>query len=65
MKKEYAPNAWVGVYLLKCGGEDQLPAERFGSAEIKVQAARAGIESETRAYGEAGAPKRPGVRAKS
>ncbi|HWA85215.1 MAG TPA: alpha-2-macroglobulin family protein, partial [Opitutus sp.] len=39
IKKEYAPNAWVSVYLLKGGGADQLPAERFGSVEIAVRPA--------------------------
>ena len=37
IKKEYGPNAWVTVYLLHPGGDDHLPAERFGSVRIKVR----------------------------
>jgi uncharacterized protein YfaS (alpha-2-macroglobulin family) len=37
IKPEYAPNAFVSVYLLSPGGEAQLPAERFGSVELKVR----------------------------
>jgi uncharacterized protein YfaS (alpha-2-macroglobulin family) len=37
IKKEYGPDAWVTVYLLHPGGENRLPAERFGSVRIKVR----------------------------
>lgn len=37
IKKEYGPNAWVSVYLLHPGGEDRLPAERYGAVRIKVR----------------------------
>ena len=36
IKKEYAPNAYVNVYLMRPGGADGIPAERFGSVELKV-----------------------------
>jgi len=37
IKKEYGLGAWVTVYLLRPGGDDRLPAERFGSVRIKVR----------------------------
>ena len=37
IKKEYAPNAWVAVYLLRPGGKESLPAERFGATRINVR----------------------------
>jgi len=37
IKKEYGPNAWATVYLLRPGGADKLPAERFGSVELAVK----------------------------
>ncbi len=37
IKPEYAPNARVAVYLLRPGGGDRLPAERFASAELRVR----------------------------
>ena len=37
VKKEYAPNAWVSVWLLRPGGDDALPAERFGAVRINVR----------------------------
>ncbi len=37
LKKEYAPNAFVGVYLVKPGGEKDLPAERFGAVSLTVR----------------------------
>lgn len=37
IKKEYGPNAWVTVYLLHPGGDDHLPAERYGATRIKVR----------------------------
>lgn len=36
IKKEYFPNAWVCVYLMRPGGEDRLPAERMGSVQLTV-----------------------------
>jgi alpha-2-macroglobulin len=36
IKKEYAPNATVSIYLVKPGGEKQLPRERFATSEIEV-----------------------------
>src|SRR5438094_4998450 len=37
IKKEYAPNATVSIYLLKSGGENELPLERFAYTEIDVR----------------------------
>ncbi len=37
VKPEYAPDATVAVYLLRPGGGDRLPAERFGSARLHVR----------------------------
>ena len=37
VKPEYAPDATVAVYLLRPGGGDRLPAERFGSAKVRVR----------------------------
>lgn len=37
VKPEYAPEATVAVYLLRPGGSDRLPAERFGSAQLRVR----------------------------
>lgn len=37
MRPEFAPNAYVSVYLIKPGGEKDLPAERFGSVNLKVK----------------------------
>ncbi len=37
VKPEYAPDATVAVYLLRPGGGDRLPAERFGSAKLRVR----------------------------
>lgn len=37
IKKEYAPNAAVSVYLVKPGGEKELPRERFAYSSIEVR----------------------------
>ena len=37
IKKEYAPNAFVSVYLTRPGGGHGLPLERFAYAQILVQ----------------------------
>ncbi len=37
IRKEFSPNAWVSVYLVKPGGERGLPKERFASAPILVR----------------------------
>ena len=37
VKPEYAPDATVAVYLLRPGGDDRLPAERFGTAHLSVR----------------------------
>jgi len=37
IKKEYAPNAFVSVYLTRPGGENALPLERFAYTQIIVQ----------------------------
>ena len=37
IKKEYAPNATVSIYLVRPGGEKSLPLERFASSEIQVR----------------------------
>ena len=36
IKKEYAPNAAVSIYLVRPGGEKSLPVERFATSEIQV-----------------------------
>jgi uncharacterized protein YfaS (alpha-2-macroglobulin family) len=37
IKKEYAPNAFVSVYLTYPGGEGKLPLERFAFTELAVR----------------------------
>ena len=37
IKKEYAPNATVSIYLVKPGGEKEVPRERFAATEIEVR----------------------------
>jgi uncharacterized protein YfaS (alpha-2-macroglobulin family) len=37
IKKEYAPNATVAIYLTRPGGENELPRERFAYSEIQVR----------------------------
>ncbi|MDQ2867503.1 MAG: MG2 domain-containing protein [Verrucomicrobiota bacterium] len=37
IKKEYAPNATVSVYLVKPGGDRELPRERFAFTPIEVE----------------------------
>jgi alpha-2-macroglobulin len=37
IKKEYAPNAFVSVYLTHPGGEGKLPRERFAFTELGVR----------------------------
>ena len=37
IKKEYAPNAWVTVWLLHPGGDNDIPEERFGATRINVR----------------------------
>jgi alpha-2-macroglobulin len=37
IKETYAPNATVSIYLVKPGGESQLPLERFAFTEIDVR----------------------------
>ena len=37
IKKEYAPNATVAIYLVKPGGEKELPRERFAYTDIEVR----------------------------
>ena len=37
VKPGYAPDATVAVYLLRPGGGGELPAERFGSARLRVR----------------------------
>jgi uncharacterized protein YfaS (alpha-2-macroglobulin family) len=37
IKKEYAPNATVSIYLVKPGGDTELPRERFAATEIEVR----------------------------
>ncbi|MBV9642584.1 MAG: hypothetical protein JO334_03340, partial [Verrucomicrobia bacterium] len=36
IKKEYAPNAFVSIYLTRPGGEHSLPLERFAYTQILV-----------------------------
>ena len=37
IKENYAPNATVSIYLVKPGGENQLPLERFAYTDIDVR----------------------------
>ena len=37
IKKEYAPNASVSIYLVKPGGDKELPRERFAYSDIDVR----------------------------
>jgi len=37
IKENYAPNATVSIYLVKPGGENELPLERFAFTEIDVR----------------------------
>jgi alpha-2-macroglobulin len=37
IKENYAPNAAVSIYLVKPGGENELPLERFAYTEIEVR----------------------------
>jgi alpha-2-macroglobulin len=37
IKENYAPNATVSIYLVKPGGENELPLERFAYSEIDVR----------------------------
>lgn len=37
VKENYAPNATVSIYLVKPGGENELPLERFAYTEIDVR----------------------------
>ncbi|HEU0274195.1 MAG TPA: MG2 domain-containing protein [Candidatus Udaeobacter sp.] len=37
IKKEYAPNATVSIYLVKPGGDKELPRERFAYSDIDVR----------------------------
>ena len=37
IKKEYAPNAFVSIYLTRPGGQNALPLERFAYTQIVVQ----------------------------
>jgi alpha-2-macroglobulin len=37
IKKEYAPNATVSIYLVKPGGDKDLPRERFAYTNIEVR----------------------------
>jgi uncharacterized protein YfaS (alpha-2-macroglobulin family) len=37
IKKEYAPNATISIYLVKPGGDKELPRERFACSAIQVR----------------------------
>jgi len=37
VKKNYAPNATVSIYLVRPGGEKELPRERFAFTELQVK----------------------------
>ena len=37
IKKDYAPNATVSIYLVKPGGDKELPRERFAYSDIEVR----------------------------
>jgi alpha-2-macroglobulin len=39
IKKEYAPNVAVSIYLVKPGGDKELPHERFAYTDIEVRRA--------------------------
>jgi alpha-2-macroglobulin len=37
IKKDYAPNATVSIYLVKPGGDKELPRERFAYSDMEVR----------------------------
>jgi uncharacterized protein YfaS (alpha-2-macroglobulin family) len=37
IKKDYAPNATISIYLVKPGGDKELPLERFAYSDIEVR----------------------------
>ncbi len=37
IKKDYFPNAWASIYLVKPGGPDHLPSERMGRVRLSVE----------------------------
>src|SRR5207244_5416125 len=37
IKKDYAPNATVSIYLVKPGGNKELPRERFAYSDMEVR----------------------------
>jgi alpha-2-macroglobulin len=37
IKKDYAPNATVSIYLVRPGGDKELPQERFAVSEVEVR----------------------------
>ncbi|MFL6537663.1 MAG: alpha-2-macroglobulin family protein, partial [Chthoniobacterales bacterium] len=47
VKPDYAPNATVSVYLVKPGGEKDLPLERYAFSEIAVRRPEREIKIET------------------
>ncbi len=44
VKPEYAPNAFLAIYLLRPGGPDDLPGEMFGYAEFDAVQPDAALE---------------------
>ncbi len=48
VKKEYAPNAKVAIYLVRPGADDRLPAERFASADLNVSRPDLQLEAKPR-----------------
>jgi uncharacterized protein YfaS (alpha-2-macroglobulin family) len=48
IKKEYAPNAFVSVYLTRPAGEGKLPRERFAFTELTVRRPDRELKIETR-----------------
>jgi uncharacterized protein YfaS (alpha-2-macroglobulin family) len=57
IKKEYAPNAFVSVYLTRRGGESQLPRERFAFTELAVRRPDRELKIETHLQSDTARPK--------
>ena len=62
MKKEYAPNATISVYGLQPGGEKNLPRERMGEVQLKVERPDRLLEVQTKLAGRKRATGQTGAR---
>lgn len=57
IKKEYAPNVFVSIYITRPGGESKLPLERFAFTELAVRRPDRELQIESHL---SGASARPG-----